>query len=122
MKNNNNKLIVFVFVGILILLASLWVKNCNAETFDVNDTIAGGPSGLNPEISLSDTVPDSLFNDPNLYTDPSLNKNKDIKTLGYWLSDQLTDYNKKEHLIKNKERYIYWINFINDDKYKQYFK
>ena len=78
MKNNTNKLIVFIFVGILILLASLWVKNCNAETFDVNDTIAGGPSGLNPDISLSDTAPDSLFNDPNLYTDPSLNKNKDI--------------------------------------------
>jgi superfamily II DNA or RNA helicase len=46
---------------------------------------------------------------------------KDIKSLHYWLSDQLTNYKKKEHSMKNNEIYDAWTEFINDEKYKVYF-
>ena len=49
------------------------------------------------------------------------NENNTIKILGTWLSTQKTNYEKKTHIIKNESIYNLWTQFINDDKYKQYF-
>lgn len=79
MKNNNQKMLVFVFIGIVILLLSgLWVQNCNTEHFDISDTIAAGPSSFDENVNLVSENPEPLFNDPTLYIDPTLNANKDI--------------------------------------------
>jgi hypothetical protein len=48
-------------------------------------------------------------------------KNKNIKILGKWISMQQVNYSKKQKIMKNKSIYEIWTNFINDNKYKQYF-
>ena len=48
-----------------------------------------------------------------------IDKNKEIKQLGYWISDQGKKYKKKEGIIKDEYIYNKWTNFIND--YKEYF-
>lgn len=48
-------------------------------------------------------------------------KNKKIKQLGMWTSNQRNNYITKTKIMKNKEIYDEWSIFINDDKYKQYF-
>ena len=47
------------------------------------------------------------------------NKNKDIKQLGAWLSEQKTNYKNKKKIMKNNEIYNKWSEFIND--YNEYF-
>jgi hypothetical protein len=49
------------------------------------------------------------------------NKNKQIKSYGYWLSHQLTNYCTYNRIMKNKEIRNTWELFINDSKYKKYF-
>jgi hypothetical protein len=49
-------------------------------------------------------------------------KNDTIKILGYWLNRQITNYLKKIQIMKNESIYNLWTQFINDDKYKKYFK
>ena len=45
---------------------------------------------------------------------PSLtDKNKDIKHLGWWISDQKKNYSKKEHIMKEENIRIKWEDFIN---------
>jgi hypothetical protein len=51
----------------------------------------------------------------------SSDKNKEIKILSTCISNQSLNYKKKENLMKNKEIYNKWTNFINDSKYKKYF-
>lgn len=78
MKNKNGKILVFVFVGIIILLlTALWYQNYNTETFDMNSTIAAD-SNLDANVQTITTDPASLFNDPSMYIDPTLGKNTDI--------------------------------------------
>ena len=48
-------------------------------------------------------------------------KNKDIKTLGKWLSTQTTNYSKQQYIMADANIRKKWEEFINDDKYKQYF-
>ena len=48
-------------------------------------------------------------------------KNKNVKQLGHWIGMQLHNYKKKEQIMKNEEIYNKWTDFVNDDKYKQYF-
>jgi len=50
-----------------------------------------------------------------------INKDKDTKILGKWLSHQITNYNKKKDIMKTENIYDTWTEFINDDKYKKYF-
>jgi hypothetical protein len=52
----------------------------------------------------------------------AVDKNKEIKQLGLWISHQQTNYKKKEQIMKNQEIYDKWTELINDDKYKKYFK
>jgi len=49
------------------------------------------------------------------------NKNKQIKSYGYWLSHQLANYSKYNRIMKNQEIRNNWELFINDSKYKIYF-
>ena len=54
---------------------------------------------------------------------PSIHdKNKEIKTIGSWLSRQMCTYKKKVHLMKGNKIRKLWEDFINDDKYKKYFE
>jgi hypothetical protein len=48
------------------------------------------------------------------------NKNKDIKQLGAWLSQQKINYKNKTDIMKNEEIYNKWTNFINDEQYKDF--
>jgi superfamily II DNA or RNA helicase len=49
----------------------------------------------------------------------SKSKDKDIKTLGKWMSNQQTNYKKKTEIMSNSEIYDRWTEFI--DKYKKHF-
>ncbi len=48
-------------------------------------------------------------------------KNQEFKFLGKWISHQITNYNKKTHVMKNEKIHKEFHDFINDDKYKKYF-
>ena len=51
----------------------------------------------------------------------TIDKNKEYKTLGNWISTQQTNYKKKSKSMSNKEIYNIWEDFINSEKYKTYF-
>ncbi len=59
--------------------------------------------------------------DSNEKRPPSCDKNKDIRTLGMWISDQQKMYNKKIKCMKNEYIIKLWEDFVNSEKYKQYF-
>ena len=46
---------------------------------------------------------------------------KNIKGLGRWITCQYTNYNRKEYNMTNIEIYNHWHDFINNEKYKEYF-
>ena len=48
-------------------------------------------------------------------------KNKDDKFIGNWLHNQITKSKDRKNIMKEDEIYNKWNEFINDDKYKQYF-
>jgi hypothetical protein len=48
-------------------------------------------------------------------------KVKDIKIIGSWLSDCKINYSKKINNMKDENIRTLWKNFINDEKYKEYF-
>jgi hypothetical protein len=47
---------------------------------------------------------------------------KEIRILGEWLYTQKKSVKNKSHIMKNKEIYDKWTNFINDSNYKVYFE
>jgi len=49
-------------------------------------------------------------------------KDKEIKILAKWLSQQLNNYKKNINNMKDPEIRKLWNYFINDDKYKSFFK
>jgi len=50
------------------------------------------------------------------------NKNNEIDKLASWITKQNQNYKNKDHIMKNIEIYDKWSEFINDPKYKKYFK
>ena len=52
----------------------------------------------------------------------SKDKNQDIKKLGMWIGTQQKNYKNKEFIMVDKDIYNTWEEFINDIKYKEYFK
>jgi hypothetical protein len=52
----------------------------------------------------------------------SVDKNNDTKQLGTWICTQIISYGKKKKIMKINYIYNIWTEFINNDKYKQYFK
>ena len=54
---------------------------------------------------------------------PSINsKDKNIKFMGQWISTQIQNYYNNTKKMKNVNIKNKWENFINDEKYKAYFK
>lgn len=53
---------------------------------------------------------------------PSEGKNKNVSILGKWIQHQITNYNNKQENMKNELIYKKWTEFINNEKYKQYFQ
>ncbi len=51
----------------------------------------------------------------------SSDKNKQIQSLGHWISTQTDNYKTRKEIMSNKEIYKIWTDFINSDKYKTYF-
>ena len=49
------------------------------------------------------------------------NKNKDVKTHGIWICHQIQNYQNKQKIMSNESIRPLWEDFINDDKYKNYF-
>jgi len=45
----------------------------------------------------------------------------DNKSLSYWLINQQTNYKNKDHIMKIKDIYNKWTDFITCEKYKKYF-
>jgi len=43
------------------------------------------------------------------------------KSLSYWLINQQTNYKNKDHIMKIKDIYNKWTDFITCEKYKKYF-
>ena len=54
---------------------------------------------------------------------PSItSKNQDEKSLGSWIGNQLTKYNKKTQIMSNEKIQEYWEKLISNKKYKKYFR
>jgi hypothetical protein len=49
-------------------------------------------------------------------------KDKNIKSMGYWLSNQQKNYKKKTKIMKNESIRKEWESFVSDEKYKKYFR
>ena len=49
------------------------------------------------------------------------NKDIIIKQLGNWVCAQKKNFNEKSKIMKNKDIYNIWYEFINNDKYQKYF-
>jgi len=52
----------------------------------------------------------------------STDNDKNIKSLGIWISHQQTNYKNKEHIMKNEIIYNKWNEFINNPLYITYFQ
>lgn len=48
-------------------------------------------------------------------------KNTDEKQIGLWVNTQLTTYKNQKYIMSNEQIYNTFTEFINDEKYKQYF-
>jgi hypothetical protein len=61
------------------------------------------------------------FIDENNKRPSSTSKNADEKRLGSWIRDQKKNYKNQKYSMKDEPRRQQWIDFIEDEKYKQYF-
>jgi hypothetical protein len=61
------------------------------------------------------------FIDENNKRPSSTSKSKKEKILGYWLSDQRKNYKSNRYIMKNPDIRKLWEDFVNDEKYSQYF-
>lgn len=52
---------------------------------------------------------------------PSCDKNKDVKYMGCWIKNQISNYKNRLGLMKNDDIYNQWSSFIDSDKYRQHF-
>jgi superfamily II DNA or RNA helicase len=62
-----------------------------------------------------------MFIDENGRRPNKRSKNKEEKTLGYWISDQKKNCKDNKNIMKNDIIKKHWIEFINDEKYSKYF-
>lgn len=47
--------------------------------------------------------------------------NEETKIINRWVNNQITNYRKKQHIMKDHEIYNKWTNLITDPQYKHYF-
>jgi hypothetical protein len=50
------------------------------------------------------------------------NKNKDIRQLGTWISNQTKNYKNKTHIMSNQIIYNKWTETVNNPHFEKYFK
>ena len=50
-----------------------------------------------------------------------VSKDKEIRSLGYWISDQIQNYKKKMFSMKDEAIRLQWEEFVTDDTYKEHF-
>jgi len=50
-----------------------------------------------------------------------IDRDKEAKILGKFISHQITNYKKREDIMKNDDIYNIWTEFINNENFKQYF-
>ena len=62
------------------------------------------------------------FIDENNRRPSSISKDINEKQFGSWISHQISNYKQKKQIMKEDEIQKEWLEFINDDKYKQFFK
>ena len=62
------------------------------------------------------------FIDENNKRPSSTAKDNNEKQLGSWIGTQLKKVKNRKQIMKKQEIYDEWLEFINDDKYKQFFK
>ena len=51
----------------------------------------------------------------------STSKDEDIKKLGNWICNHLTNYKRTRDIMKDEEIRLKWEEFVNDARYKEYF-
>ena len=62
-----------------------------------------------------------IYIDTNKKRPSSESKDKDIKFIARWITTSQYNYDKKKNNMKDKIIYNLWNDFINDDKYEEYF-
>ena len=63
-----------------------------------------------------------LYIDTNKQRPSNSSKDKGIKSMGSWIGNCQNNYSNKIHKMKDETIYNLWTDFINDAKYKTYFK
>ena len=96
-------------------------KIYDAWTKFINDEKYRSYLMSNEEVWYKNLEKVKLFMDDNGKRPSLTSKNQEEKILGKWLSHQITNYQKKTRIMKEKEIYDSWTKFINDVKYKEYF-
>ncbi len=75
----------------------------------------------NEEIWINTLEKVKKYIDDNKKRPSVADKDKQIKSLGNWISNQLKNYKNINEIMKSKEIYNTWTYLINDLKYKKYF-
>jgi hypothetical protein len=88
----------------------------------INDIKYKGYFETNEEIWINKLENVKKYIDENNKKPQNNDKDVIIKKMGKWVYTQSKTYKKKEHIMKNMEIYDKWTEFINNDKYKIYFK
>jgi len=75
----------------------------------------------NKEIWIDNLEKVKNYIDDNGKRPSSMSTNIEIKQLGKWIVSTTSNYSKSIHIMKDENIRKLWEDFINDDKYKQYF-
>jgi superfamily II DNA or RNA helicase len=97
-------------------------KIYNKWTKFINDLIYKQYFQSNEDNWFEKLIQVKKYIDENNKKPSSKDNNLQIKQLGKWIDHQVTNYKKKEQIMKNEEIYNQWTKFINDPRYKQYFQ
>jgi len=93
----------------------------NEWTNFINDDIYKEYFLDNNTIWFNNLVKVKKYIDENNKRPSSVSKNKEIKTLGTWINTQQRNYKNNKEIMKDSTIYDEWTNFINSDKYNEYF-
>ena len=87
----------------------------------INDSIYQEYFLSNEEVWYNNLEKVKLYINENNKRPSHHDKNINIKQLGGWLCKQVTNYNEKSDIMKDENIYNTWYEFINDNKYQEYF-
>ena len=97
----------------------------NTNIYDIWTAFINNPNYREYLLSPDDNWKNNLdkvkkYIDKNNKKPTPYNKDKDIKSLGKWISHQKTNYKNKSHSMENTEIYNIWTEFINNTNYRHY--